>query len=86
MNKDKVMKEYYFGFDDRRQATNFIESFNDIIDKYGCATLADAYDAYGQPTSYLDTKIGWIEKDIGKIVRVIGGNYVVVLPEAIKLG
>ena len=46
-------------FRDRHKANELLEHMQDIIDMYGCCTVADLRDLIGEPSSYSCNNYGW---------------------------
>ena len=63
----------------RVEATEVIDRLDDLITRYGQATVSDLYDLVGLEGKFTDEKWGWTRLDGADIVRVREG-YVLKLP------
>ena len=70
-------------FDTRGEAEQCLDALKDVIEKYGCTTIADLYDIAGLETDmcYTMNKYGWTNLNHSKIHRTRHG-YVIDLPKA----
>lgn len=53
---------YVFNRPDFNSAAQTLRSAKEIIDEYGCISLADIRELCGEPSNYTDSKIGWTSK------------------------
>lgn len=76
-------KNYVFDkpiFDSRSDAHRVLDALNDIIDKYGYASVADLYDLSDMPPrNYKDNKYGWTTIKNAYVFRIRDG-YTISLP------
>lgn len=70
--------------DNRGEAEEVLFSLNDLIVKYGMASVADLYDLVGITGNYTDNKYGWLDVRNASVVRINDG-YVLKLPKALPL-
>lgn len=68
----------------RVEADAVLTQLYDRVEEYGVVTVADYYDALGEPAGYTDAKIGWTDLRHADLRRVRGG-YVIDLPRAGRL-
>lgn len=68
----------------RSDAERVLGTLEDIIDKYGQASVADYYDTLGETSNFTDYKYGWTSLRGARIVRK-GNGYSLDLPRAILL-
>lgn len=67
-------------FDSRSDAHRVLDALNDIIDKYGYASVADLYDLSDMSSiNYTDNKYGWTNIKNADVFR-IGDGYTISLP------
>lgn len=83
-------KTNYFSDDvivnSRGDAENILDNMDDLIDKYGTASVGDLYDLAGLDTEYTDYKYGWTNVRNAEIVRVRGGSeYAIKMPRTMAL-
>jgi hypothetical protein len=67
-----------------QDAKKVLRTLEDIIDKYGQASVADYYDALGITSNFTDYKYGWTSVRSARIVPK-GGRYMIDLPIATLL-
>lgn len=65
--------------DSRGEAEEVLERMDELIDKYGIASVADMYDLVGITDNYTDNKYGWTTLRSAEVVRVRDG-YMIKLP------
>lgn len=66
-------------------ANAVLDSLNDIIVRYGAASVSDLYDLVGKTGNYQDCKYGWFDLRTAKIERTREGTYLVVCPRPVPL-
>ena len=71
-------------YESRVEAKEVLERMEELISKYGMATVADLYDLSGLSCDYTDNKYGWINLRSADVVRVSDG-YMIKLPRAAAL-
>lgn len=57
-------------FDNRRQAEEVLSKMGELIDQYGCVTIADLLDLVGEDTMRMDKDYGWTNLADAEVVRV----------------
>lgn len=70
--------------DNRREAEEVLMHLDDLIDKYGVATVGDLHDLLGITGEYTDEKYGWTSIKNAKIVRSYDG-YELKMPRAMVI-
>ncbi|MCD7764370.1 MAG: hypothetical protein LUI14_14540 [Lachnospiraceae bacterium] len=68
----------------RREAEDIIIGLEDIIKRYGIATVRDLYDLCGLDSDYTDCKYGWTNVSSAKITSDRDG-YMIDLPRAVAI-
>ena len=68
-------------FDDRKEADLVLERLCDLVDEYGCASVADLYSLTGFDSASTDHKWGWTNLR-GAAVELSSGGYILNLPPA----
>lgn len=58
------------GFGD---ATTILIEMRNVIENYGCTSIADLCDLVGKQSSYIDNKYGWLNLDKARVERVKNG-------------
>jgi hypothetical protein len=71
-------------YETRAEAKEVLERLEELISKYGFATVADLYDLSGLTCDYTDNKYGWIDLRSADVLRIPDG-YVIKLPRAAAL-
>lgn len=71
-------------YETRVEAKEVLDRMEELISKYGMATVADLYDLSGISCDYTDNKYGWINLRSADIIRVPDG-YMIKLPRAAAL-
>ena len=66
--------------ENRGDAEEIIERLNDLIDRYGVATVKDFYDLVEVSSAYTDSKWGWNDLRSAAVERNRGGGYIISLP------
>lgn len=69
---------------ERVQADAVIAKLQDLITRYGQATIADVFDLVGMTGEFTDEKFGWVNLD-GARPRRISDGYLLDLPRPIQL-
>lgn len=64
----------------RVEADAVLERMDDIMERYGTATIADLYDLVGITGNYTDEKYGWTSLKHASVARTRNGMYVLDLP------
>ena len=72
-------------FDDRGDAELVCDQLEEMIERYGFATVADFYDAAGRSAPYTAQKYGWTSIRSADIIRTRDGGYIIKLPKAMPL-
>ncbi|MCC8049746.1 MAG: hypothetical protein LIP10_03675 [Clostridiales bacterium] len=68
----------------RREAEDIIIGLEDLIKRYGIATVRDLYDLCGLGSDYTDCKYGWTNVSSAKITSTRDG-YLIDLPTAVAI-
>ena len=81
---DTIKARNRFDFDDiifetRADAEAAIDQINDMIDRYGVASVADLYDSAGLTQPFTANKYGWTNFRTAEVVRISDG-YIIKLP------
>ena len=71
-------------FETRADAEALIDQINDMIDRYGVATVADLYDAADLTQPYTSNKYGWTNFRSAEVIRIRDG-YIIKLPKIVPL-
>lgn len=72
-------------FETRKDAEDTLAAMLEIVEKYGCVSLADVYEiAKITSIPYAANKYGWTSLDCGEVIRCRDGYYIK-LPRAIEL-
>ena len=66
--------------DTRGEAEDVLERMTELIDTYGCVSVADMYDLVGVTCNYTDNKYGWTNLRNAEPIRVRDG-YLLKLPK-----
>ena len=83
----KVNQRYSFDkvvIDDRGEAEEVLSQMDDLIDRYGIATIADLNEALGISGEYTDNKYGWSNLRNAEVVRTRDG-YMLKMPRAMVI-
>lgn len=83
-NTTRTRQSYSFDrvvIDNRGEAEEVLSQMDDLIDRYGMATIADLNEALGISGEYTDNKYGWTNLSSAKVVRTREG-YVLDMPRA----
>lgn len=72
-------------FTSRGDAEIVCDQLDEMIDRYGFATVADFYDAAGKSAPYTAQKYGWTSIRNADIIRLRDGDYIIKLPKAMPL-
>ncbi len=72
-NRDPYMGDIELLFDTQTEAEELVLFLNDIIEKYGYATVADMYEHLGLSDHYMHNKYGWIDLSSVDIYGVMHG-------------
>lgn len=70
--------------DNRGEAEDVLTRMDELIDTYGCVSVADMYDLVGVTGNYTDNKYGWTNLRNAEVVHVRDG-YLIKLPKALPL-
>lgn len=72
-------------YENRNDAEIILESLDSMIEKFGVATIADAYDLSGVTTrNYTLGNYGWTDLSRAKIMRIRDG-YIIKFPQAMPI-
>lgn len=74
-----------FIFGSRIEAEDVRLKLNDIIARYGCASIADFYDLVGWDTVYTDNKFGWKEGLSDELITLTANGWTIYFPEVCEL-
>lgn len=83
----KVNQRYSFDkviIDNRGEAEEVLSQMDDLIDRYGIATIADLNEALGISGEYTDNKYGWTNLRNAEVVRTREG-YMLKMPRAMVI-
>ena len=83
----KVNQRYSFDkvvIDNRGEAEEVLSQMDDLIDRYGIATIADLNEALGISGEYTDNKYGWSNLRNAEVVRTRDG-YMLKMPRAMVI-
>lgn len=72
-------------FTSRGDAEVVCDLLDEMIERYGFATVADFYDAAGKSAPYTAQKYGWTSIRNADIIRLRDGDYIIKLPKAMPL-
>ena len=72
-------------FDSRGEALDVLRMMDDIIDRYGTATVADYYELSNVQANYTDNKYGWKNIERADTVSVRGGGFTIRMPRPLPL-
>ena len=70
--------------ENRADAEEILKQMNDIIEKYGYASVMDLYDLLNIQPKYLDSKYGWKDLTNTKVILTKQG-YTLDLPKTISI-
>lgn len=70
--------------ENRGEAEDVLSCMEDIIERYGMASVQDLYDLVGMTGKYTDNKYGWTNVRNATVVRVKDG-YLIKMPKALPL-
>jgi hypothetical protein len=71
-------------FESRGDAEEVLTRMDELVETYGMVSIADFYEAAGEPCKYTDNYYGWTDIRHADVNRVRDG-YVIKLPKAISL-
>lgn len=66
----------------RADADEVLSRLDEMIERYGVASVADLYDLVGETHNYTDNKYGWTNLATAKVVRTRDGGWLLDLPKA----
>ena len=72
-------------FKTRGQAEQVLSTLEEIIEKYGQATIADYKDCCGLTSQLTDNQFGWTSLNNTKVRKILKGGYFIDFPEPISL-
>lgn len=68
-------------FDQRIDADSVLDAMSEQVERYGCFTIADYYQACRQPHEYTDNNYGWYDMRGIQIVHLAGGGWTIDFPK-----
>lgn len=71
--------------DSKGEAEEVLSRMDEMIDRYGVASVGDLYDLVGIDGSYTDNKYGWTDIRSARSVRVRDGGYLLKLPKPLPI-
>jgi hypothetical protein len=69
-------------FETYGEADNVLEHMDNILKEYGVVTVMDMYDLADISAPYTCDRYGWTDIHTAKVVRALGGGYMIDLPKA----
>lgn len=69
-------------FETRSDAEEALSQLNELIERYGTASVSDFYTLIGETPKYTDRKWGWTSLAGVGVDRCYGGGYIINLPRA----
>jgi hypothetical protein len=69
-------------FESRGEAEVVLDQLQDMITRYGVATVNDLYDACGLTAPYTSNRYGWMSIRNADVARTLDGGYILRLPKA----
>ena len=72
-------------FESRAKAEEIWLAVNDVIDKYGYATVSDVYDLVDANSNYLDTKYGWASGLTDELIVSTDDGWIIDFPDACEI-
>lgn len=69
-------------FETRADAEEALSQLNELIERYGTASVSDFYTLIGETPKYTDRKWGWTSLSGVGVNRAFGGGYIIDLPRA----